>query len=333
MIAFGNKYSKTPKSILIAKDTRLNQKIYWVPDQEYPLQTVKGNPLQLIPEEDLLKLFKKYGIKKKEIKKMLNFYEDPEELTMDIEDDFKLKLCFKSLEEMMLNALKSIYLDPTAEIDVWHDPDLLLSIAMIGASNSGKSFLAQQILNRPEFAKKKVYVFSQNPNDPSITSLKKRGKYTIFVDLTKINSPLKLTRDVSPGSILFFDDILELRRGQNEDGHDLRRNLINLINQTMTRGRHHRKNKNSPGCSAVICAHLFKNGHDSRVLWNELQGGLYIYPSSSPHQIMDFLVKKIGMNKTDVQNILKFAKGSRWICFKISGRPLMAAWKTGIYLL
>lgn len=332
MLAIGSKFKKNEGSVLIAKDTRTNKPIYYVQDQDLPLQKVRGNPLQLVNEDDLLKLFKKYGLKKAEISKIVNFYSEPDELTFEIQDDWKMRLCFKKVEELMLNALKNIYLDPTAEIEVFHDSKLLLGVAMIAASNSGKTWLASSILLRPEFDKVKVYVFTQNPKDPSITRLKKRGRYTVFVDLNQITRPLKLTRDVSPGSILLFDDIFEMKRGENKYGFDRRKEMINLCNQALTRGRHH-KSKSGRTTSAIICAHTFRNAHDSKILWNECAGGLYVFPSSSPHKIRDFLTKTIGIHKTDLEQIFKFSKGSRHVCFRISGKPLFAAWEHGVYLL
>lgn len=330
MIAVGNKYKKKKNSVLLARNVNTNQNIYYVDDEEFPLQKIKGSPLKLINTEELLKCFKKYGLKKDEISKLINFYtKEPEQLSLELGDDFKLRMCFKKLEDMMLTALKNIYIDPSADLEVYHDPELLLGIAMIGPSHSGKTYAATSILLR--WPKIKVYVFTQNPSDPSITRLKERGKYTIMVDLKKINKPLKLS-DVSPGSILLMDDIFEMRRGEDANGHDLRKNLINLINQTLSRGRHHRKTKNSRGTSVIICAHMFKNAHDSRVLWNEVNA-LYVYPSSSHWQILDFLVKKIGLHKTNVEEILNFSKGARSLCFKIGKKPMNCVWKNGIYLL
>ena len=334
MIAVGSKFKKEKGSALLATDTRTNKPIYYISDGPYPKQKIRGNPLNLVNQEELLKCFKKYGLKKDEINKLLAFYRDPDTTSIEIADDFKLRLCFQKLEDLMLRALKTIWIDPLSDIQVWHDPNFLQSVAMIGQSGSGKTFLAAKILMREIFSRIKVYVFTQNPEDPSIQMLKSRGKYTVIVDLEKINSPLKLNRDVSPSSILLFDDIFELRR-ENTKGREvsLRKNLIDLCNEAMTRGRHHKKKGSKRGTSVIICAHQFKNGFASKVLWSELAGGLYVYPSSSPHKITDFLVKSIGIHKTDLEQITKFAEGSRWICFKISGRPLYAAWKTGVYLL
>ncbi len=139
MLAIGQKFKKQDGSVLLAKDTRTNKPVYYVPDQDLPLQKVRGNPLHLVNEDDLLKMFKKYGLKKAEIAKLINFYKEPDELTFEIQDDWKMRLCFKKVEELMLDALKNIYLNPTAELEVHHDPKLLLGVAMIAASNSGKT--------------------------------------------------------------------------------------------------------------------------------------------------------------------------------------------------
>ena len=100
----------------------------------------------------------------------------------------------------------------------------------------------------------------------------------------------------------------------------------------MTKGRHYKKDKTSAGTGFIICSHVLKAGHDSKILYTELQGGLYLFPSNSPHQIVDFLNKKILMNKIDIKHIMKTAAGSRWIMFKLS-KPMCAIFSHGIILL
>lgn len=324
---------KTKTKTLLAVNTQGNVPVYFVPNEDYPQQKINGSPLRLVDPESLLKIFKKYSLKKSEISLLVDFYENSDSEVLELEEgSVKLKMAFQKLEQLMLDALKNVFYDPSAKMQVYHDPKLFLGAAFIGPSHSGKTYAAGDILLRPEFEKTKLYVFTQNPTDPSILRLKTRGRYTVFVDLNKITSDLNLVDSVSPSSICLFDDIFELPRTTNANGYSLRKNLINLMNQILVRGRHHKKNKHAPGTSAIICAHMFKNAHDSKVLWNEAQGGIYIFPSSSPHKSKDFL-KSIGIHRVDLDRIFDFARDSRWICFKISQRPVHAIYENGVYLL
>jgi len=330
MLAVGKQHKKNKKSILLATDLKSNKEIYWLPDGEYPLQKPKGNPMDLIDGDWLLKnVFRKYNLGKKDIKLLTNFYKNPDEVTLRLEEGWKIKAAFKALEDKMLHVLKTMYIDPTIELQPYHNPDRIGTIGFIAPSFSGKSFAAASLLLREEFFKKKLYIFSPNAeSDPSLARLRQRpAKKTIFVDIDKIAGPLSLDM-ITPGSIVLFDDVFEFL--SRDDPR--RKWLLDFANVIMTKGRHYKKDKNSPGTGFIICSHVLKAGHDLKIFYTEIQGGLYLFPSNSPHQITDFLNKKIGMNKLDISNILKMSSGSRWVMFKFS-RPLLAMWENGIILL
>ena len=176
-----------------------------------------------------------------------------------------------------------------------------------------------------------MYIFTPNVNDSSLLRLKARGKKTTFVDLTKITHQLHVS-DFPPDSLCFFDDVYEgIPRGKTASGFDLRASLVQLGNEIMHRGRHH-KSRHGPGMSFILVSHIFKAGSDTKSLWSELQGGLYVYPGGSPHVISDFLRTKMGLHKIDIHRILKLAEPSRFICFKLS-KPQCAIFETGVYLL
>ena len=98
MIAVGKSHSKVNGSVLLATDLKSNKPIYWIPHSEYPLQKPRGNPLDLVDGDWLLKnVFRKYGLGKKEIKLLTNFYKNPDKVALEIEDRWKVKAAFQAL--------------------------------------------------------------------------------------------------------------------------------------------------------------------------------------------------------------------------------------------
>ncbi len=330
MLAIGSEHKNTPGSFLLARDTKSSKAVYWVPEQEYPLIPPSGNVLDLVESDWLLKFFKKYSLNKEQIKKLVHFYEDRETISLKL-GDWKIREAFKYLEDHMLKILKSRFKDVSLKLEPYHDPNNLRGLAAISASFSGKSYAMASILLRPEFIKRKLYIFTPNIKDKSLLRLKARGNKSIFIDMNKITSPLSLD-DFPPDSLVYMDDVFEnLPRRRTANQFDLRASLLHLCNQILTRGRHH-ATKNGPGMSLILVSHILKNGSDTKTLWSELGGGLYLFPSSSKHTIVDFLRTKIGLSKHDVTRILDLATGSRSICFKLS-RPMCAIWESGVYLL
>ena len=191
MLAIGNEYKNTPGSFLLARDTKSKKAVYWVPEQEYPLVSPSGNALDLVESDWLLKFFKKYSLNKQQIKKLVQFYEDSDTISLKI-GDWKVKEAFKHLEDHMLKILKTRFKDTSLKLEPYHDPNNLRGLAAISASYSGKSYTMASILLRPEFIKRRCYVFTPNIKDTSLLRLKQRGKKTIFIDLNKIGSPLSL---------------------------------------------------------------------------------------------------------------------------------------------
>ena len=330
MIAIGKQHAQIKGAELIAHDTHSNgQPVYWVPDNEYPMQDPIGNPLDLIDPEWLLKnIFRKYSLGKKEISKLVNFYKNDNE-SMDLGDSWKLQQGFKALEKKLLDVLKTHYEDKSAFFEPYHDPDWLGSIGFVAASKSGKTWRMADILLRPEFSKKKVYILSANArSDKSIQRLKARGRKSVFVDIDGIESQRQLSlAAVTPGSIIVYDDIRE----SIPDDDPRKKWLYNFQNVLLTKGRHHKRSVNSPGTGFMYAQHVLKSGHHGRVQHTETQY-LYVFPSSSPHQITDYLVSKIGWSRHDVKIVMAKAKGSRWLLLHLS-QPLFAMWKTGIMLL
>ena len=113
MLAVGKKYAVHKGAILIATDKNNPQKpVYWLPNGEYPLQKPPpGNPLDLVDSDWLFKnVFRKYRLKMKEIKLLTNFYKNPGEVSLLLDDSWKIKAAFRALEERMLHVLKTNFL-------------------------------------------------------------------------------------------------------------------------------------------------------------------------------------------------------------------------------
>jgi hypothetical protein len=326
MLAIGNEHKSQPGAIHIATDLNSKQKVYYVTEQEYPLQKPKTEALKLISSDWLLKLFKKYSLKKASIKMLLDFYKDPASTSIALDGNWKLRQAFEKLEERMLSKLKTFYEDKSADFEVEITPEKFRTVAFISASGHGKSWAAASLMLRKHFFKRKLYVFTTQINDPSLARLKERGKKTVFIDLEKIEEELTLSM-FPVDSVILVDDVLETLPKDSPVRHTIRE-LVGLV---ALKGRHH-KSKNGPGMSLIVCAHLFRGGNNTKILWTEITN-LFVFPSSSPHMIKEFLTKKIGIARIDIENILKHSEGSRWVHFKFSGKPMFSSWKTGLYLL
>ena len=71
MLAVGRQYSKGTK---LATDERGTNDVYYVKNQEYPLQKPSRDVLSMVDPEWLLVNFKKYGLKKDEIRLLMKLY-------------------------------------------------------------------------------------------------------------------------------------------------------------------------------------------------------------------------------------------------------------------
>ena len=104
------------------------------------------------------------------------------------------------------------------------------------------------------------------------------------------------------------------------------------MNKCLVKGRHHRKNKNTRGCSLFLCSHLFKQGRDTSTLWAECKN-VFLFPSASQHQVTDFMKTKLMMHPSDIKRVLKYARGSRWINLRLVETPMAAIWANGVLLM
>jgi len=327
MLSFLKNAKKKKGAVLLATDTR-GDKVYWIPEETYAVQTPPlNNVLDMVEPEYLLKsIFKKYGLNRGEIKKLTTFYESPDS-HLDVDGNWKMKSAFEALEKHLMRLLKVQYYNKVADLFPVIDGSKKAHVVAFGPSGSGKTSALVKILMQPSFANRKVYIFTTQANDLSLKPLKERGKKSVFIDLEKIPENLDLTTHFPHDSVLFFDDIIDSLPPQSP----VRKTLLNLVSSTLVRGRHHRKKDGCPGCSVFVAGHKFKQGRATTRIWDEADYCL-LYPSSSEHSVRHFAVNHLGVHTKEMSKILKFSKGSRFFTLKLN-RPRCAIAKHSVLLL
>ena len=140
-------FSKTDRATQLALSENVN--VFRIKDQEYPLQKIKTDPVDLLNPEEILKIFKKYKLPKADQDKLLNFYGDSESETIQLEGDWKLQRALTEFENKIIHELKTVYYSSQDKLQPYFDGRLALGL--LGASNSGKTWMASSILSRDEF--------------------------------------------------------------------------------------------------------------------------------------------------------------------------------------
>ena len=126
---------------LIAQDKHLQ--VYLVPEEEYPKILPKGNALQLLDNEILLKeVFRKYRLKKEDIKMITSFYSQSDTTCIDVEN-WSLRQAFEKIEQLILRSLKTEYIVTGAKLFPHFSGRIAL--AVLGKTNTGKSFMSSEI--------------------------------------------------------------------------------------------------------------------------------------------------------------------------------------------
>jgi len=173
------------------------------------------------------------------------------------------------------------------------DKTLRSVLYIAGPSGSGKSvFVSKWIHNALQFYKKdEVFLFSPIKDDPSLN--------TIDYIKVELNNELKdLTIDDFENTFVIFDDT-DTIKDKYISGL-----LNNLRDELLETGRH----SNS---KMVITSHLINNYKDTRRILNECTA-IVIYPNSSgTYGIRTYLKTYMGLNKDQVDRILKHK--DRWI--------------------
>jgi len=210
--------------------------------------------------------------------------------------------------------LKSNTLEPIM------DPDQRSVWYIAGMSGSGKSTYAANLakIYRKLHPKKQIYFFSRTSweDDPAYSKIKPKQ---VKLDLTLVNEPILIESDIESGSLLIFDDIGTIHNKQ------IKEEVFHLIKDVMEVGR-------KLNLSLILTSHLILPNEKSfgRVVLNELQN-LVIFPhGSSVYQITYVLKTYFGLDKKDIDVILKLPSRSVTITRTY---PMAILYEHGAYIL
>ena len=190
-------------------------------------------------------------------------------------------------------------------------------IYVAGPTGCGKSYFVAEYVRqlKKKQKKRKVALISDVDADPSIDRIKK----LIRVD---IKDPELLEKDsIDPqgfkDTVLIFDDIDSIQNKQIA-------NLIHTFKDAvLRRGRHE-------GITSITTNHNTSDYRNTRVVLNETNA-IVMYPRSGATNGIKYVLEKyIGVNKDEVENIMKLK--TRWIyCGKHA--PQYLVYEKGVYML
>jgi len=182
-------------------------------------------------------------------------------------------------------------------------PDTREVIVIVGASGSGKSYVAKSYAEEymALFPRRQVYVLSALNSDKTLDSLK--GIKRIKLD-TLIEDPFERGEDLEAlkNSLVIFDDCESLTGAH-------KRVVQELQDALLTMGRH----KN---ISVIVCNHLSTRGKETRQMLNEATRFIVFPAGIGYHQLRYLLTHHVGVDPKDLPDIHKIH--SRWVCLSRS---------------
>jgi len=341
MLAIGkeNEFTEYPNKQLIAVDQKKKTNVYFVEadSEELPFQKLSGNSIfDWIDPERFHKLTKRWTLTKKEAKLISTFFSKREEDSLDLgdHDNYRVRSAFQEIEQLLIQALKSVYQGPTSlklrphfSGEVFQGGSTQNCMVQ-GPSGSGKTTWAVDELIKPAYSRHHIVVISATPTDPSFDRLRKRRKkITTFVNLELIKEPmsLELLMNENRPTLLFVDDVfdsLSQRTGSKEA--TIRLWIADLVTNVLTRGRVH-------NISTWIVLHRPKGGRITENMYGEVST-IVIFPRNNRETYSKMVREKLGISKKVVETIFARAGRSRYIVFRIAS-PMSAIWETGAMLL
>ena len=184
-----------------------------------------------------------------------------------------------------------------------------------GQTECGKSYWMKNYMNqyRRMDEKRKIYLFSDVEEDSEIDSIKKLTR--IQIDEAIIDQPPDPSN--FSNSICIFDDTDSIQNKKVLNALQVFRDSL------LRRGRHN-------NISVLISNHLATDYKATRIILNECNK-IVIYPSSGGlYQIKYMLSKYIGLEKNQIDKILKLP--SRWALIH-KNYPMYVVSEKNIYLL
>lgn len=200
------------------------------------------------------------------------------------------------------------------------DPDNRSIWYIAGMAGSGKSTYAAALAKtfHKLHPKKPIYFFSRTSweNDPAYKKIKPKQ---VKLDESLVRDPILIESDIEQGSLLIFDDIGTIHNKQ------IKEEVFHLIKDVMEVGR-------KMNLSLILTSHLILPNEKpfGRVVLNELQN-LVIFPhGSSTYHITYVLKVHFGLDKKNIDTILKLPSRSVTITRTY---PLAVMYEHGVYLL
>lgn len=177
-------------------------------------------------------------------------------------------------------------------------------IYISGKSGKGKSVLAHRILEdyieRPEFKKNKVYIFSSKNEDIFDTINSKR---ILRIDLDDIveEEPIKLNEESGEflhNSLCIFDDYEYMSPDKS-----VQKKLVHLLNEMLENGR-------SKNINMIVISHLLCNQNVTKLLIAE-STSTTIFPGAKRNHIKYYMDHYMGLTKENIEKL--FHLKSRYV--------------------
>jgi len=182
---------------------------------------------------------------------------------------------------------KLILDDPKSKFELGINKDLERLIAYIaGASGSGKSFFASQIIKKYKkaYPKNEIYLFSSVDKDSSLDSLK--------INRINLEGLLEEKLDINDfeNSMIIMDDIDSISNKK------IKNIVLDIANEGLQRGRHSKT-------SLIFTNHILCDGRQTRHILNEAHS-ITIFPKSANSRNLDYLLGSyIGLSKPEIQYV------------------------------
>lgn len=198
------------------------------------------------------------------------------------------------------------------------NPDQREVPAICGPSGSGKSTYSSIYVENFKniFPEKEFYLFSRGDSDPVLDRLHPNR---ILIDDSLIKDPIDITKELTGGVIIVFDDVTTIRDNK------VKKEIEKLMMDIMEVGR-------KLDIYIVVTNHLVipSDKNFARTFMNELTS-LTVFPKSGSSQQIRYALKNyFGLNNNQINEILELP--SRWVTI-FKNYPMCVMYELGAYIL
>jgi len=200
------------------------------------------------------------------------------------------------------------------KVQVLPRKDLVEKVYISGVSGSGKSTYTGKYIKefKKMFKNDEIFVFSSVSKDEAFD---KFNPIRIPIDEDLLEEPLNISD--FENSLTIFDDTDTIR-------NKIYRDIVNGIKAEMIEiGRHYK-------ARCIITSHMISNYRSTRQILNEATSITFFPKSSGTYHIKNYLKTYAGLDKSQIQKILKIS--SRWITIYRT-YPSYIVWEHGISIL